>query len=83
MSDVIPAVLSTVPSVADDLGMWLSLNHIGAMKFVDGGFFFFFKGHIYGMWKFPSQGMNLSHSYNLRHGCGKAGSFNPLHEAGD
>ena len=42
MSDVIPAVLSTVPSVADDLGMWLTLNHIGAMKFVDGGFFFFF-----------------------------------------
>lgn len=40
MSDVIPAVLSTVPSVADDLGMWLTLNHIGAMKFVDGGFFF-------------------------------------------
>ena len=40
---------------------------------------FFFNGHTHGMWKFPGQGMNPSHSYS----CGSARSFNPLCQAGE
>ena len=35
------------------------------------------------IWKLPGQGLNLSHSCDLRHSCGNAGSFNPLHCAWD
>ena len=46
-------------------------------------FFFFFTCHTYSMWTFLGQGFNLSHSCDLCHSCGNAGSFNPLHQAGD
>ena len=39
--------------------------------------FFFFNGHTHGIWKFPGQGLNLSHSYNQCHSCSNARSFNP------
>ena len=45
-------------------------------------FFFFFFGYSHSIWKFPGQGLNLSHSYSLCHSCSKAESFNPLHWAG-
>ena len=38
--------------------------------------FFFFSGCPCGVWKFPGQGLNVSHS------CSNARSFNPLHQAG-
>ena len=30
---------------------------------------------IYGIWKFPGQGSNLSHSCSLCHSCGNTGSL--------
>ena len=35
--------------------------------------FCFVFGHIQGICKFPGQGSNLSHSYNLRHSHGNVG----------
>ena len=34
------------------------------------------------MWKFPGQGLNLSHSCNLCHSCDNAGSFIPQSQLG-
>ena len=42
-----------------------------------------FYGHTPGIWKFLGQGLNPNHSCNPCHSCGNAGSFNPLHLAGD
>ena len=42
-----------------------------------------FYGCAYDICKFPGQGLNPSLSCDLRHSCGKAGFFNPLHQAGD
>ena len=42
--------------------------------------FFFFNDHNSGMWKFPGQGLNLSHNCDLE---GNTGSFNPLSPARD
>ena len=39
--------------------------------------------HTYGIWKFPGQGLNLSHGYDLSWRCSNAGSFNPQLWAGD
>ena len=36
-------------------------------------FFFFFFGCTWGTWKFPGQGWNLSHIYDLCHSCGNTG----------
>ena len=44
---------------------------------------FCFNGCTHDTWKFLGQGLNPSHSYNLHCSCGSAGSFNPLHQAGD
>ena len=41
-------------------------------------FFFFPYGCSYGIWKFPGQGLNLSHSCKLYHRCSNTRSFNPL-----
>ena len=38
---------------------------------------FFFNGCTRGTWKFPGQGLNLTHSCDLCHSCSNAGSFNP------
>ena len=46
-------------------------------------FFFKFYCHICGIWKFPDQGLNPSHSCNLHHSCSNFRSFNPLCSAGD
>ena len=46
-------------------------------------FFLFLYGSTHGIWKSPGQELNLSHSYDLHHSCGNAGSFNPLYWAGD
>lgn len=35
------------------------------------------------MWRLPSQGLNLSHSSDVRHSCHNARSFNPLRRAWD
>ena len=48
------------------IGYFFSLLH----------FFFFSCGHICGIWKFPGQGLNLSHSFDLRHRFGHTISFN-------
>ena len=40
-------------------------------------------GHTWGIWKFLGQGMNPSRSCNLPHSGSNAGSFTPLHCAGD
>ena len=40
-------------------------------------FILFFNGRIHGIWKFPAQGLDLSHSY------GNILSFNLLHQIGD
>ena len=45
--------------------------------------FFFFYGHIHGIWKFLGQGLNLSQSCDLHCSCSKARSVNPLHWARD
>ena len=45
--------------------------------------FFFFYGCTLGTWKFPGQRLNLSHNCDLYYSCSNAGSFNPLHRAGD
>ena len=45
--------------------------------------FLSFFGCAYSMWKFPGQGLNLSHSYNLHRSCGNTRSFKPPHWAGD
>ena len=37
--------------------------------------FIYFFGHTCSIWTFPGQGSNLSHSCNLRHSCGNAGSL--------
>ena len=39
---------------------------------------FYFYGHIQGIWKFPGQGLNLSHSCDLSWSYSNAGSFNTL-----
>ena len=46
-------------------------------------FFFFFYGHTCSTWKFPGQGLNLSHSCNLHCSCGNTASFNTLHRVGE
>ena len=38
-------------------------------------FFFPFFSHTWGIWKFPSQGWNLSHICNLHHSCGNTRSL--------
>ena len=38
-----------------------------------------FNGHTHDIWKFPGQGLNLSHSCDLPCSCLSNGSFNPLH----
>ena len=43
-------------------------------------FVFFFSTR--GIWKFPGQGLNPSHSCKLCPSCGSTRSFNPLHQAG-
>ena len=43
----------------------------------------FFYGHTCSTCKFLGQGLNLSHSCNLHHGCSNAGSFYPLRRARD
>ena len=43
----------------------------------------YFYGHIHSIWKLLGQGLNPRHSCYLHHSCGNAGSFNPLHGAGD
>ena len=46
-------------------------------------YYLFFYGHTRGIWKFPGQGLNLSHSYSLCCSCDNAGSFYPLYQARD
>ena len=43
----------------------------------------FFNGHTHNIWKFLGQGLNLSHSCDLGHSYGNAGSFNPWPRAGN
>ena len=43
----------------------------------------FFNGPTCGTWAFPVQGLNLSCSCGQCRSCGKARSFNPLHQAGN
>ena len=38
-------------------------------------FFHFFFGDTQNIWKFQSQGLNLSHMWELHHSCGNAGSL--------
>ena len=40
--------------------------------------YIFLNDHTHDRWKFLGQGLNLSHSCNLRHSCGNVGSFNLL-----
>ena len=44
---------------------------------------YFFNGDAHTTWKFPGQGLNLSHSCNLHCSCGTSGSLNPLCSARD
>ena len=44
--------------------------------------FFFLNGCTHGIWKFPGQGLNPSHSFDLCHNCGNAVSPNPGCQAG-
>lgn len=46
-------------------------------------FFFFFHGHTHSILKFQGQGSKPSCCWNISRNCGKSGSFNPLHWAGD
>ena len=46
-------------------------------------YLFVYFGHTHGIWKFPGQGLYLSHSCNLCHSCGSARFFNPLCQAVD
>ena len=46
-------------------------------------FFFLFYGCTCGVWKFPGQGLNPSHSCDLCHSCSNVEFFNPLCWAGD
>ena len=43
--------------------------------------FFFFNSPTHNIWKFLGQGLNPSHSCDLCHRGGNAGSFNPLRGA--
>ena len=46
-------------------------------------FFFFFSFHTpQGRWKFPGQGLNLSHSCNLHDSCSNAGPLTPCATVG-
>ena len=44
---------------------------------------FFLNGYTWGIWKFPGQGLHLSHSFDLYHSCDNARSFHPLHPGQD
>ena len=72
------------------LSTWLNygvqiLNHYSdvSMKVFLDEINIFKNGCTCSIWKLLGQGLNLSHSYNLHHSCGNAGSFNLLHQAGD
>ena len=55
--------------------MWFSL-----LMMIDYSNFFY--GHSCGIWKFPSQGVNLSCSCDLCCSCSNTRSFNPLYQVG-
>ena len=46
-------------------------------------FAFYFFILIYLLWEFLGHGLNLSCSWDLRHSCGDAGSFNSPYQTGD
>ena len=67
--------ISSVPSWAHDsiltllpLQCWINYKH--SMEFL-----FVFYGRTHGIWKFLDQGLNPSHSCDLCHSCGDAGSL--------
>ena len=41
-------------------------------------FFFFFNGCSHSLWRFPGQGLNPSHSFDLHHSYSNTGSLNLL-----
>ena len=45
--------------------------------------FSIFYDHTCSIWKFPGQGLNLSHSCALQNSCSNARSFNQLYQARD
>lgn len=56
----------------------LSLKSRRTPVFILFYFFFLFYNHTSGIWKLPSQGLNLNSRCALHSSCGNAESFNPL-----
>lgn len=70
-------ILSTL-QLPEQVKMWLTCNVQSHWNF----FLFVCLLH-HGIWKFPGEGLNMSHSFNPHHSCGNAGSLNPVCYSGN